>query len=95
MSGIDIEPGFGVPARHPDDPVYWPVYELARHLKVPVFLMSGSTTPEAPSITRQGRQVANVVSANAIQPRPATIFSTHKKTLARTLLTRVSEPEGC
>lgn len=46
LSGIDIEPGFGVPARHPDDPIYWPVYELARHLKVPVFLMSGPTTPD-------------------------------------------------
>lgn len=37
LSGIDIEPGFGAPARHPDDPVYWPIYELARDLKVPVF----------------------------------------------------------
>ncbi|CAM4210688.1 amidohydrolase family protein [Kerstersia similis] len=45
LSGIDLEPGFGDPARHPDDPVYWPVYELARHLGVPVFLMSGPTTP--------------------------------------------------
>ena len=46
LSGIDIEPGFGVPARHPDDPIYWPIYELALHLNVPVFLMSGPTTPD-------------------------------------------------
>ncbi|AZV92818.1 amidohydrolase [Bordetella sp. J329] len=46
LSGIDLEPGFGEPARHPDDPVYWPVYELARSLGVPVFLMSGPTTPD-------------------------------------------------
>ena len=46
LRGIDLEPGFGAPARHPDDPVYWPVYELARDLGVPVFLMSGPTTPD-------------------------------------------------
>lgn len=46
LAGIDLEPGFGEPARHPDDPVYWPIYELARHLGVPVFLMSGPTTPD-------------------------------------------------
>lgn len=46
FSGIDIEPGFGLPARHPDDALYWPVYELAQHLGVPVFLMSGPTTPD-------------------------------------------------
>lgn len=46
LSGIDIESGFAEPARHPDDPVYWPVYELASHYKVPVFLMSGPTTPD-------------------------------------------------
>lgn len=46
LRGIGIEPGFGAPPRHPDDPVYWPVYELARALRVPVFLMSGPTTPD-------------------------------------------------
>ncbi|WP_042337334.1 amidohydrolase family protein [Paraburkholderia ferrariae] len=46
LAGINIEPGFGEPPRHPDDPVYWPVYELAASLKVPVFLMSGPTTPD-------------------------------------------------
>ncbi|MCI3205913.1 MULTISPECIES: amidohydrolase family protein [Pandoraea] len=46
LAGIDIEPGFGEPARHPDDPVYFPVYELAQTLDVPVFLMSGPTTPD-------------------------------------------------
>jgi uncharacterized protein len=46
LSGIDLEPGFGEPPRHPDDPVYWPVYELATKLNIPVFLMSGPTTPD-------------------------------------------------
>lgn len=46
LAGIDIEPGFGNPARHPDDPVYWPIYELAAKHGVPVFLMSGPTTPD-------------------------------------------------
>ncbi|MGV6872798.1 amidohydrolase family protein [Pseudochelatococcus sp. B33] len=46
LKGIDLEPGFGDPPRHPDDPVYFPVYELALALKVPVFFMSGPTTPD-------------------------------------------------
>lgn len=46
LAGIDIEPGFGDPARHPDDPVYWPIYELAARHGVPIFLMSGPTTPD-------------------------------------------------
>ena len=32
LSGVGIEPGFGAPPRHPDDALYWPVYELARSL---------------------------------------------------------------
>lgn len=46
LAGIDLEPGFGEPARHPDDPIYFPVYDLAQDLGVPVFLMSGPTTPD-------------------------------------------------
>ena len=46
LKGIDLEPGFGAPARHPDDPVYWPLYELLGALDVPLFLMSGPTTPD-------------------------------------------------
>ncbi|WP_298235459.1 amidohydrolase family protein [uncultured Azohydromonas sp.] len=46
LAGINLEPGFGTPARHPDDPVYFPVYEQLSALGVPVFLMSGPTTPD-------------------------------------------------
>ncbi|HJV06491.1 MAG TPA: amidohydrolase family protein [Chromobacteriaceae bacterium] len=46
LAGINLEPGFGEPARHADDPVYYPVYELCAQLGVPVFLMSGPTTPD-------------------------------------------------
>lgn len=46
LAGIDIEPGFGEPARHPDDPVYFPIYEVCAQLGVPVFLMTGPTTPD-------------------------------------------------
>ncbi|THU02563.1 amidohydrolase [Lampropedia puyangensis] len=46
FAGINIEPGFGAPARQPDDAAYWPIYALARDLKVPVFVMSGPTTPD-------------------------------------------------
>lgn len=46
LAGIDLEPGFGKPARHPDDAVYYPVYEECSRLGVPVFLMTGPTTPD-------------------------------------------------
>lgn len=46
LAGIDLEPGFGTPARHPDDPVYFPIYEACARLGVPVFLMTGPTTPD-------------------------------------------------
>ncbi|MBV8679044.1 MAG: amidohydrolase family protein, partial [Aquitalea sp.] len=47
LAGIDIEPGFGEPPRYADDPVYFPIYETCAALGVPVFLMSGPTTPDA------------------------------------------------
>jgi predicted TIM-barrel fold metal-dependent hydrolase len=46
LKGIDVEPGFGSPPRHPDDPAYFPVYDLLQSLGVPVFVMSGPTTPD-------------------------------------------------
>lgn len=46
LAGIDLEPGFGVPPRFPDDPIYFPIYELCASLGVPVFLMTGPTTPD-------------------------------------------------
>lgn len=46
LAGIDLEPGFGEPPRHPDDPAYFPIYERCAQLGVPVFLMTGPTTPD-------------------------------------------------
>lgn len=46
LRGINLEPGFGEPARAFDGPLLLPVYEAVAGLKVPVFLMSGPTTPD-------------------------------------------------
>jgi len=43
--GINLEPGFGKPPLKADDSVFFPVYEACVALKVPVFLMSGPTSP--------------------------------------------------
>ncbi|MDB5461185.1 MAG: amidohydrolase 2 [Caulobacteraceae bacterium] len=45
LAGINIEPGFGDPPLKPDHPVLFPVYEACQALGVPVFLMSGPTSP--------------------------------------------------
>ncbi len=46
LAGIDLEPGFGEPARQTDDPLYWPIYEHLQARGIPLFLMSGPTTPD-------------------------------------------------
>jgi predicted TIM-barrel fold metal-dependent hydrolase len=46
LKGINLEPGFGDPARHFDDPLLLPVYEALQDWNVPVFLMTGPTTPD-------------------------------------------------
>jgi predicted TIM-barrel fold metal-dependent hydrolase len=45
LVGINIEPGFGNPPLHGDDPSLYPIYDTCSQLGVPVFLMSGPTTP--------------------------------------------------
>ncbi|MDR1976639.1 MAG: amidohydrolase family protein [Campylobacteraceae bacterium] len=45
LAGVDIEPGFAHPPRHPDDEIYFPVYEHLASKKIPLALMSGPTTP--------------------------------------------------
>ncbi len=57
LSGIDLEPGFAEPARHPDDPLYFPLYEYLQARGVPLFLMSGPTTPN-PAFNDPGRLAA-------------------------------------
>lgn len=57
LAGIDLEPGFAEPARHPDDALYWPIYEHLQKRGIPLFLMSGPTTP-APSYNDPARLAA-------------------------------------
>lgn len=46
FAGIGIEPGFAEPAHHPDADIYFPIYEHLANKGVPVFIMSGPTTPD-------------------------------------------------
>lgn len=46
LAGINIEPGFGNPPLSADDPSLYPIYDACDQLKIPVFLMSGPTTPD-------------------------------------------------
>jgi hypothetical protein len=57
LAGIDLEPGFAEPARHPDDPLYFPIYEHLSQRGIPLFLMSGPTTPD-PAFNDPGRLAA-------------------------------------
>jgi hypothetical protein len=57
LAGINLEPGFAEPARHPDDPLYWPLYEHLQRRVIPLFLMSGPTTPD-PAYNDPGRLAA-------------------------------------
>ncbi len=45
LKAINLEPGFGEPARAFDDPLLWPIYEALQDWGAPVFLMTGPTTP--------------------------------------------------
>lgn len=46
LRGINVEPGFGNPAVAADDAHFLPVYDACAQLGVPVFIMSGPTTPD-------------------------------------------------
>ncbi len=46
LAGINIEPGFGTPPLSADDPSLYPIYDACDQLQIPVFLMSGPTTPD-------------------------------------------------
>lgn len=46
LLGVNIEPGFGIPPLQADAPLLYPVYEACAAFGVPVFLMSGPTTPD-------------------------------------------------
>jgi uncharacterized protein len=46
LKAINLEPGFGAPARHFDDPLFHPLYEALQAWRKPIFLMTGPTTPD-------------------------------------------------
>lgn len=46
LKGLNLEPGFGATPLHFDDPLLEPAYEAAQALRLPVFPMSGPTTPD-------------------------------------------------
>jgi predicted TIM-barrel fold metal-dependent hydrolase len=46
LRAINLEPGFGAPARAFDDSLYGPIYEALQDWGTPVFLMTGPTTPD-------------------------------------------------
>lgn len=46
LKAVNVEPGFGAPPLRADDPLLLPVYDACRQLDVPVFVMSGPTTPD-------------------------------------------------
>lgn len=46
LAGLNLEPGFGAVPLAFDAPALWPAYETAQRLRLPVFLMSGPTTPD-------------------------------------------------
>ena len=43
LKAINVEPGFGNPARSCDDPMLFPIYDACDQLGVPVSIMSGPT----------------------------------------------------
>ena len=65
LRGINVEPGFGNPAVPADDPQFLPVYDACAQLGLPVFIMSGPTTPnfehtDPAPIGRIARQFPNL-----------------------------------
>lgn len=46
LRGLNLEPGFGARPLAFDDALLDPAYETARRLRLPVFLMTGPTTPD-------------------------------------------------
>lgn len=65
LRGINVEPGFGAPAVAADDAQFLPVYDACEQLGLPVFIMSGPTTPnfehtDPAPIGRIARQFPNL-----------------------------------
>jgi predicted TIM-barrel fold metal-dependent hydrolase len=65
LRGINVEPGFGNPAVATDDAQFLPVYDACAQLGIPVFIMSGPTTPnfahtDPAPIGRIARQFPNL-----------------------------------
>ena len=50
LKAINVEPGFGNPARSCDDPMLFPIYDACDQLGVPVSIMSGPTAPSLDTV---------------------------------------------
>ena len=70
FAALNVDGGFYARPLQPDDPLLLPLYEVARARKVPVFVMSGPTTPDLAyndpravgRLAAQFRDVALIVS---------------------------------
>lgn len=65
LRGINVEPGFCEPGVAADDAQFLPVYDACAQLDLPVFIMSGPTTPDfahtdPAAIGRVARQFPNL-----------------------------------
>ncbi len=81
LKAVNLEPGFGRPALRADDPALLPVYDACDQLDVPVFLMSGPTTPDLDdndpaAVGRVARQFPNlrIVCHHGFYPRVSEII---------------------
>jgi predicted TIM-barrel fold metal-dependent hydrolase len=61
LSGINLDPGFLPRPLHADNAIFFPIYQACLELAVPVFIMSGPTTPDLEY--NHPRAVGNVAGA--------------------------------
>lgn len=82
LRGLNIDAGFYAQAMRVDDPILLPLYEACQGLGVPVYLLSGPTTPDLRlndpyAIDRVAQQFPNlpIVACHGCYPHVADIVS--------------------